>query len=109
MQKLTQTAQIFKFVKANKLATAQQIAQATQINSSTVAKLLWQLAQRKAVTQVKVEGMRCMYVANKNVVLRKKRTAKKATAKQATIRTTAKQAQAIISEAIAKLQALQVA
>jgi DNA-binding transcriptional regulator YhcF (GntR family) len=66
MQKQTTSQAIYKFLKANKLSTAQQVATALNLNVNTVSKLLWQLAKRNAVQQVKVDGMRCMYVAQRN-------------------------------------------
>jgi predicted transcriptional regulator len=111
MQKQTQTAIIYKALKTSKFATAQQLATATQISTATVAKILWQLTQRNAVVACKVEGQRIIYCVNKQVkiTLRKKRVAKRATVKRTVSQTTKQQAQAIISEAIAKLQALQLA
>lgn len=102
MQTLTQTQQIYKYVKANKLATAQQVATALKLNTSTVAKLLYSLQQRNAVKQVKVKTMRCMYIANTKVKFNKQRTVRTSTKVRTANASTIAQAQ----KAIAQLQQL---
>lgn len=77
MQKQTATQQIYKYVKANKLATARQIAQALNMQANTVSKLCWQMEQRNAMQQVKVEGMRSMYVAKRNAKFNAPRSTKR--------------------------------
>ena len=77
----TQTKQIYNFIKANKFATAQQVADALAITSANACKMLYAMEQRNYVQQVKLEGLRAMYVANKNVKLNKKRARKATVAK----------------------------
>jgi DNA-binding transcriptional regulator YhcF (GntR family) len=103
MQKQTATQQIYKYVKANKLATARQIAQALNMQANTVSKLCWQMEQRNAMQQVKVEGMRSMYVAKRNA----KFNAPKAT-KRKTTASKAQNAKHVmeVKQAIAHMQAL---
>jgi predicted transcriptional regulator len=63
----TATKTVFKALRANKGATANKLAEITNIPSDKVAKLLHQLTQRDAVQMIKVKGMRAMYVAKPNV------------------------------------------
>ena len=104
MQKQTATQQIYKYVKANKLATARQIAQALNMQTTTVSKLCWQMEQRNAVQQVKVAGMRSMYVAMRNAKFNAPRSTKR--------KTTASKAQSTkhvvmeVKQAIVAMQAI---
>jgi DNA-binding transcriptional regulator YhcF (GntR family) len=108
MQKQTATQQIYKYVKANKLATAKQIAQALNLNANTVSKLCWQMEQRNAMQQVKVEGMRSMYVAKRNAKFNKPKATKRTTttAKRNTQVMEVKQAIVAMQKLLRKLEAV---
>jgi len=63
-QTQTQTAIIYKYIKANKLCTAQQIASALNINVNSVHKMLYAMQQHNYITKFKVATVKAMYVAN---------------------------------------------
>ena len=103
MQKQTATQQIYKYVKANKLATAKQIAEALNMQANTVSKLCWQMEQRNAMQQVKIEGMRSMYVAKRNAKFNKARSTTATAKRKATVQ--AKQVMEV-KQAIVAMQKL---
>ena len=63
MRKMSQTKSVYMYVASNPYCTAKQVAQATQISSTIVAKLLWQLCNKQKMQAIKEEGARLRYKA----------------------------------------------
>jgi Sugar-specific transcriptional regulator TrmB len=109
MQNTTATKTVFKALRANKGATANKLAELTDIPSNKVAKLLHTLAQRDAVQMIKVKGMRAMYVAKPNVKFNapKSKTSRKPRVAAKSNAATVAQLQQTIAQAQALLKQLQ--